>query len=160
MTCTLRTALFSDHDAIDRLLEAAFDTMEEVHLIHALRDSGEIMQEQVMEFGNQLVGYAALSAMVEPVGWMCLAPVAVAPAFQGQGYGGKLTRRIAEVANTVGPEVVVLGEPSLYDAAGFSQKRAGNLTSPYPLEYTSLAGPGNNAPTETLRYPDAFGNLT
>jgi putative acetyltransferase len=149
-----------EHEANAALLDAAFDTMEEVHLVHDLRDSGEMMQEHVLEHEGQLVGYAGLSAMVAPLGWLCLAPVAVAPAYQGKGYGHKLVARVGEVANTLGPEVIVLGKPSFYAASGFSSERAANLTSPYPLEYTLLAGTGDASPDDELIYPKAFSKLT
>lgn len=160
MTHTIRAPLSFEHDIIDALLEAAFDSMEEVHLIHALRDSGEMMREQVLEENGRIVGYTALSTMVAPAGWLCLAPIAVAPEIQGKGYGVKLVKRVAEIANEAGPEVVVLGKPSFYEASGFSNERAANLISPYPVKYTSLAGPMDGAPAEELIYPEAFSKMS
>ena len=159
-TYRIRTMTPSDEDAVDALLDASFEAMEEVHLIHALRESGEMMQEHVMELDGKLVAYAALSLMVEPAGWLCLAPVAVAPEFQGKGYGVKIVTKIGALANELGPEVVVLGKPSFYEAGGFSNARAINLTSPYPIEFTSLAGVGSDAPEAILLYPKAFEKLT
>ena len=156
----IRTLAMGEEALVDGLLEAAFATMEEVHLIHALRDSGELMHEYVLEEAGAIVGYAGLSAMVAPVGWLCLAPVAIAPSKQGQGYGVKLVARVAEVAATTGPEVVVLGKPSFYEASGFSTARAARLKSPYPVSYLSLAGPGDGVPDEELIYPTAFAQLT
>jgi putative acetyltransferase len=156
----IRTLKPSDEDAVDALVDAAFDTMEEVHLIHALRASGEMMQEHVMEQDGELIGYAALSTMLEPAGWLCLAPVAIAPAFQGKGYGVKIVGKIAALANEIGPEIVVLGKPSFYEASGFSNARAANLVSPYPVEYMSLAGPGDDVPAVELVYPKAFDALS
>ena len=72
----------------------------------------------------------------------------------------RIVAKIAKVANTIGPEIVVLGDPAFYEAAGFSTARAAMLSSPYPVEYTSLAGPGDDAPNETLIYPDAFSKLS
>lgn len=55
--------------------------------------------------------------------------------------------------------LVVVGKPSFYERAGFSQVRAAALTSDYPLEYTLIARPGDDVPTDRLIYPAAFAGL-
>jgi putative acetyltransferase len=55
--------------------------------------------------------------------------------------------------------VVVLGGVSFYERTGFSAARAAQLTSPYPISHTMLAGEGTNAPSETLVYPQSFSKL-
>ena len=64
---------------------------------------------------------------------------------------------ITEWARLSKKTIVVLGEPGFYARNGFSSERAAQLTSPYPISHTLLAGPGETAPTETLVYPKAFG---
>jgi putative acetyltransferase len=129
-------------------------------LIHALRASAEMAQELVMVQDGAITASAGLSAMIKPAGWLCLAPVAVAPAFQGKGDGVKIVRKIAALANKIGPEVVVLGKPSFYEKSGFSNTRAANLISPFPVKFLSLAGPGDDTPAVELIYPKAFGPLS
>ena len=149
----------TDHDmaAIDALLTAAFGGTEEVALVHALRQAGAMRGEQVIPLGDGLIGHYALSAMVAPRGWLCLAPVAIAPDWQGMGHGRRMVAQLAAWADQTATPVVVLGQPDFYGKAGFSSAAAHNLTSPYPVDHTLLAGVGDTAPVATLRYPAAFG---
>ncbi|MHA6345572.1 GNAT family N-acetyltransferase [Roseivivax sp. CAU 1761] len=107
--------------------------------------------------GGAPVAYLALSQMRGPKGWLCLAPVAVAPPHQGRGIGRRAVGMVAAWARAAGQTVVVLGETGFYERAGFSLARAQNLTSPYPVDHTLIARPGEDAPAETLVYPEAFG---
>jgi putative acetyltransferase len=54
--------------------------------------------------------------------------------------------------------VVVLGDPDYYARFGFDYGRAGNLKSPFPVEYTGLFAPKIEAdkPEETLVYAPPF----
>ena len=53
---------------------------------------------------------------------------------------------LTQWAEKSGQYIVVLGKLSLYERGGFSAQRAGNLTSPYPVSHTMLAGPKDDAP--------------
>ncbi len=157
---------------VDALLKASFEGDEEVQLVHRLRQDGDMAQEMVLSVEGRIAGYAALSRMRQPEGWLCLAPVAVWPEFQrgaaapaGQGKKDwQIGRRLVSdlVAATKHPEfggnpaIVVLGQPEFYEKCGFSRARAARLKSPYPVEYTLLAAPGSDVPAETLVYPAAF----
>ena len=149
----------TDHDVagIDALLTAAFGGTEEVALVHALRQAGAMRGEQVIPLGDGVIGYYALSAMGAPAGWLCLAPVAIAPDWQGRGHGRRLVAQLAAWADRAKMPVVVLGQPAFYGRAGFSSAAARHLTSPYPVDHTLLAGVGDKAPAAALRYPAAFG---
>ena len=153
----IRPATEADIPAIDALLRAAFGGPDEADLVAALRDAGAMRGEQVIPLGAGLIGYYALSAMVAPKGWLCLAPVAVAPDWQGRGHGRRMVAQLAAWADRTATSVVVLGAPAFYERAGFSTQAARNLTSPYPVDHTALAGTGPDAPHATLRYPKAFG---
>ena len=160
---------------VDALLRAAFGGEAEVALVHALRRNGDMVSETVVHWQGRIVGYAALSRMVAPAGWLCLAPVAVWPAFQrgasapqGQPKGAwQIGRRlVSELAlaaeipkGTEVPAIVVLGQPGFYETCGFSRARAARLTTPYPLEYTMLAAPGEDVPEAELIYPAAFAEV-
>ncbi|SIO46351.1 putative acetyltransferase [Rhodovulum sp. ES.010] len=154
---TIRPATATDYGAIARLLTDAFGRPDEARLVEALRADGAMAREMVIVTGAEEVrAYLALVRMVEPEGWLALAPVAVAPASQGLGLGSRLIHAALEVAEA---PVVVLGEPGYYARFGFSVGRAARLVSPYPLEYTGLHEPSveGEPPVARLVYPRAFG---
>ena len=142
---------------MDDLLALAFKGQDEVRLVHRLRKDRAIAGEMVISADNRIVAYAGLSQMIQPKGWLCLAPVAVHPDWQGRHIGSRMVGMITEWARLSKKTIVVLGEPGFYARNGFSSERAAQLTSPYPISHTLLAGPGETAPTETLVYPKAFG---
>jgi putative acetyltransferase len=148
-----------EEGAVDALLRAAFETGAEANLVRDLRKSGQIAGETVLPMGDRIVGYYALSKMVAPKKWLCLAPVAVAPDVQGRRYGTRMMGMLTEWARLSKSTVVVLGGVPFYERAGFSAARAAQLTTPYPISHTMLAGEGTNAPNETLLYPQPFSKL-
>ena len=105
--------------------------------------------------GDRIVGYYALSYLVKPKGWLCLAPVAIAPDFQRRGYGKRMIGMLTEWARLTGTPVVVLGAQAFYGQAGFSNAGAAQLVSPYPVAHMGIAGV-DGAPAQTLTYPPAF----
>ncbi|MCF3595658.1 N-acetyltransferase [Rhodobacteraceae bacterium LMO-12] len=145
--------------AVEAVLCAAFPDDSEARLVRALRKAGDIAGESVVAQDGEIVGYVALSAFQKPKGWLCLAPVAVHPDHHGRGIGRRMCGMVSEWARIAGQRVVVLGEVAFYERAGFSQARAARLTSPYPVEHTLLAGPGEDAPEGALIYPKAFSAL-
>ncbi len=155
----MRAARPADHAAIDALLRAAFPSPAEAALVRALRAAGVMDMELVLPDDAALAGYLALSRMVEPEGWLALAPLAIAPDWQGRGLGQRLAKAALKLTAIKGQTVVVLGSPAFYARCGFSLARAGRLTSPYPLDHTLLARAGDDSPTATLRYPAAFSAL-
>ena len=148
-----------EEDAVDTLLREAFEKEGEANLVKALRKSGQIAGETVLPMGDRIVGYYALSTMIAPKRWLCLAPVAIAPDVQGRNFGLRMMGMLTEWARLSKTTIVVLGAAPFYERAGFSIARAANLTSPYPITNTMLAGDGENAPTETLIYPKAIADL-
>ncbi|MEQ8988064.1 MAG: N-acetyltransferase [Marinovum algicola] len=144
---------------VARLLDEAFGGTDESRLVKALRDSGDIAGEMVLPMGERIVGYYALSQFRAPQGWLCLAPLAVAPDLQGHSFSRRMIRQLTEWAKLTGQYVVVMGQVELYEKFGFRKDRAAHLTSPYPIEHTLLAGPGEDAPKATLRYPKPFEQL-
>lgn len=155
----MRAARPTDHAAIDALLRAAFPTGAEARLVHDLRASGEMELELVLPDETGLAGYLALSRMVKPAGWLALAPLAIAPDWQGRGLGQRLTKAALKLTAIKGQTVVVLGAPAFYGRCGFSLARASRLTSPYPLDHSLLARAGDDSPVETLHYPAAFAGV-
>jgi putative acetyltransferase len=152
----MRPARSEDHNQIGALLRAAFPGPQEAALVRDLRASGEIELEMVMPWPAGLVGYLALSRMVAPAGWLALAPVAVAPDWQGKRLGTRMVAGVLRLMAIKGMTTVVLGRPSFYARTGFSQDRATDLETPYPKEFTLIARPGMDVPREKLTYPKAF----
>lgn len=140
---------------VDDLITAAFGGNAEVELIHKLRKAGQIAGEQVMPMGDRIVGYYALSYMVKPKGWLCLAPVAIAPDVQGRGYGKRMMGMLTEWARLTKTPIVVLGPMGFYTKTGFSNDAAANLQGPYPAINLALAGI-TETPEQQLIYPPAF----
>ena len=144
--------------AVDALLRAAFGGAVEAKLVAALRKSKAIAGEQVMPMGDRIVGYYALSYMVKPKGWLCLAPVAIAPDVQRRGYGKRMMGMLSEWSRITKTPIVVLGNVAFYETAGFSRAGAANLTGPYAQDHTMVSGV-TGAPAQTLVYPAPFDRL-
>ncbi|MEM6589312.1 MAG: N-acetyltransferase [Pseudomonadota bacterium] len=141
---------------VQALLEACFENDAEARLVQALRKAGDVAGEMVLPKGDEVIGYYALSTMRSPASWLALAPVAVHPDHQGRGHGRRMLGQLTAWARAAGQWVVVVGEPALYTRCGFDLGRAARLTSPYPITYTLLAGPGEDVPEVRLQYPKAF----
>ncbi|SFR32386.1 putative acetyltransferase [Yoonia tamlensis] len=141
--------------AVDALLTQSFGSPAEAQLVAKLRKARVIAGETVLPMGGRIIGYYALSYLVKPKGWLCLAPVAIHSDVQGRGYGRRMLGVLTEWARLTKTPVVVLGNPDFYARAGFSHELAKNLQSPYPIKNTLVAGI-DQAPAQTLVYPAAF----
>ncbi len=108
----MRPLRAGEEDSADALLRAAFPGPEEAGLVRALRAEGQMDLEMVLPWGDGLVGYVALSRLVGPEGWLALAPVAIAPEWQGKGWGARFVSGVVKLAAIKGQTVVVLGKPS------------------------------------------------
>lgn len=148
-----------EEDAVDALLMAAFPGPHEAKLVRQLRKDKVIAGENVMGSQGEIIGYFALSKMTTPKGWLCLAPMAIHPDWQGKHHGQRMMGMLTEWARISRQYVIVLGPVPFYERGGFSNARAARLTSPYPVQSTLLAGPGTDAPQKTLKYPKAFGGV-
>ena len=144
-----------EEEQVDALLRAAFGGPAEAALVIKLRKAGLIAGEQVLPMGDRIVGYYALSMMVKPKGWLCLAPVAIAPDLQRRGYGKRMMGMLTEWSRITMTPLVVLGDPAFYGKAGFSRAGAVNLTGPYPNDHTMVCGV-TGAPAEALVYSKPF----
>ncbi len=156
-----RDAREADHDAIDRLLIASFGGAEEAQLVRDLRADGAIWQETVMPWGDEMAGYLAISRFVAPEGWLCLAPVAVHPDWQGAGRGQFMVEgAVEEFSKKLNRYMVVVGDGKFYRRCGFLATRAARLTSPFGTKNTLLVGPEMSVPAEMLVYPKPFLKLS
>jgi len=153
-----RAARPGDAGAIEALLLDAFGGPGEAALASDLRDTGQIVVELVLAVEGRIIAHVALSRMVAPEGWLCLAPLAVAAGWRGRGVGLRMAKAVVAlvVALAVGRTVVVLGKPSFYARAGFSRARVAALQSPYRAENMLISRPGEDVPDARLIYPAAF----
>jgi putative acetyltransferase len=148
-----------EEQTVERLLQRAFKGSAEARLVRKLRKSRQIAGEMVVPGEEGIVGYYALSRMVEPKDWLALAPVAIDPAWQGSGIGRRMVGMAAEWARLSKTIIVVLEAVPFYERAGFSPARAAKLVSTYPADHLLLAGPGTDTPEKTLVYPSSFDGL-
>lgn len=66
---------------------------------------------------------------------LLLGPLAVHPAYEGQGVGSKLMREALQAAQKLGHGAVLLvGDPDYYQRFGFSNALTENLSMPGPYE--------------------------
>lgn len=114
-----------DAAAIHALYAAAFGTDAEARLVDALRASGALTLSLVAVEGDAIVGHIAFSPVVVEGGGrvaegLGLAPMAVAPAHQRRGIGGRLIAAGLDRLRADGHRFcVVLGHPAYYPRHGF-----------------------------------------
>ena len=133
----LREALPVDHDAIDALLKATFETPAEAALVQRLREQGDAPIEILAEVDGQVVGGIVFSPVTLDDGdgrfrALGLAPLAVLPEFQKRGIGKALVRyglKQCEDARLTG--VFVLGEPGYYGPLGFEKASGHGFTNTF-----------------------------
>lgn len=162
----LRAATAADHEAIRRVVTAAFGQADEANLVADLRAGGDVRLEAVAEDGGEIVGHLLYGELrVEtptgPASGWFLAPLAVVPPMQRRGIGSALVRNTLATAAAAGARfVIVLGEPEYYGRFGFNASLAAPLESPYAGPYFqalelvpgALAGVAGR-----VIYPAAFG---
>ncbi len=127
MPSVIREEAPGEAAAIHRLNAAAFETDAEAKLVDALRAAGALTLSLVAEADGEIVGHIAFSPVVvdsagrtsQGVG---LAPMAVAPAYQRRGIGGRLVgeglRRLRDAGHRF---CVVLGHAEYYPRHGFAR---------------------------------------
>jgi putative acetyltransferase len=157
-----------DRAAIRFVNEQAFSRGDEADLVDDLRNQGVVLVSFVAEIKERVVGHILFSRMsIEATGRagsvpaVALAPIAVLPAQQGKGIGGKLIKHGLCWLREEGEQVViVLGHPTYYSRFGFSTDKASALASPFPREaFMALElSPGAlDGIHGKVRYPEAFG---
>lgn len=144
-----------EEPAVDALLRDAFGREDEVRLVHALRKSGKMVGEMVLPWEGGVAGYAALSQLTAPKGWIALGPVAIADHLRGRRHGKRMLGLISEWARITKTPMVVVGPRAFFEKGGFSHTNAQGLDTPFPLEDTLIAGV-DGQPMERVIYPKAF----
>jgi putative acetyltransferase len=128
-----------DELAIDEVLAAAFGRDDEAELVMSLRTRRGLEFAAVAKLDEEVIGHVAFSAVKvggvasdPPV--LALAPVAVDPTHQRQGYGSQLIRwALEEVTRRGFLAVIVLGEPAFYGRFGFQRASGFEITCPFDV---------------------------
>ncbi|MEZ8093294.1 N-acetyltransferase [Photobacterium swingsii] len=129
----IRTEAPVDILPVDRLLKKTFETDAEANLVMALRENGNRTLSLVAcSDEGEVVGHLCLSPVTvdgQDCGWQGLAPLTISPEYQRQGIGLALLDEAKNILAELGyPAVVVLGDPSYYQRAGFTTAADHGLT--------------------------------
>jgi putative acetyltransferase len=130
----IRPAQPTDLDAIAAVHEAAFPTGDEARLVRLLVQRGQDVISLIVTSESHIVGHILFSPATIAVEdrviltGLGLAPLAVLPAFQNQGFGSALIRQgLDRCRQLAAPFAVVLGEPAYYCRFGFIPASRHNL---------------------------------
>ncbi|RFF30699.1 GNAT family N-acetyltransferase [Wenzhouxiangella sediminis] len=162
----ISTERASDIPMIHAVHSEAFETEAEARLVDRLRQSADPFLSLVARFGDVVVGHILFTpvhlADRGKAGLLGLAPMAVLPAFQGQGIGGQLIERGLAAARELGARgVVVLGHAAYYPRFGFRPASEFGLSNEFraPAENfmaLELVPDGLSAASGQVRYHAAF----
>lgn len=154
-----------DSASISDIITLAFENdpisdKREAEIVRLMREDSALTISLVAETEGQIVGHVAFSKVTindEFMAWYGLAPVSVAPKFQGKGIGSQLINegiKLLKAMNAKG--CVLLGEPDYYSRFGF--KAYANLILPgVPAEYFQALAFGDSIPSGRVKYHQAFG---
>lgn len=135
----IREESFHDVEAREALLDACFGPARFQKTCERLREGRKAADalSLVIERDGELVGTVRLwhvSAGLNRAALM-LGPIAIDPALQSLGLGGKLMRESLKRAADLGHKAVLLvGDAPYYERFGFSTDRTGSLWLPGPYE--------------------------
>jgi len=147
MEITIRKEEKGDFKTVFELIRSAFENEElsdhkELFFVERLRSSNAFVPELSIfaQTNNQIVGYLLLTKiMIEDTHKnsytsLALAPVAVLPAFQGKGIGGKLIQAAHDKAKKLGfGSVVLLGHENYYPKFGYKLTKEFEIKLPFEV---------------------------
>lgn len=138
----IRPAHADDTAAVLEVERIAFDGDAEAALVSALLidPTAHPLVNLVAEDDGRVVGHVLLTtAGIEgppcAISAMLLAPLAVAPAAQGEGLGTMLCEAAIDAARDAGVGLLfVLGYPTYYSRVGFEPALPLGFEAPYPID--------------------------
>lgn len=166
MLLSIRPERAGDAAAIRAVHAAAFPTTVEAGLVDALREARRLAVSLVAEEAGAVIGHVALSHVSSSDAsdarrGLGLAPIAVLPARQRTGIGGRLVRAgLAASAEAGFDFVVVLGDPRYYHRFGFQRASQHGLGNEYgagaEFQVMALRDGGLPAAGCVVRYAPEF----
>ena len=140
----IRAETPADFPAIARVVEAAFGKPDEALMVQAIRATDGYVPELALVAvydgevaGHAMLSYVGLAGSARRL--LELAPLAVAPEWQGRGVGGALTRTLLAAADArAEPLVLVLGHPGYYPRFGFRRADEFGLEPPHPAWHAAF----------------------
>ncbi|GAA2248302.1 N-acetyltransferase [Kitasatospora cystarginea] len=147
---------------------AAFPGPDEADLVDALRrdpswlDQLSVVAVTDLAERELVVAHALLTRLrIGQDEGLALAPVAVAPEWQGKGVGRLVVQAALDAADAAGERlVVVLGDPNYYRHFGFTPASRHEVTGPFPVrdEYFQALplSSYDGRPRGLCRYPTPF----
>lgn len=171
----------ADRAAVRAVNAAAFPTEGEADLVDTLReDAGAWIDglsfvaeaprgDGADGAGGEVVAHALITRChVDGAPALCLAPVAVLPAYQKTGAGSAVVRAVLHAARARGEQLVlVLGHPDYYPRFGFTPASGYGIRPSFDVPDEAmmalvLARPGTGegaepVPSGTIAYAAAFG---
>jgi len=144
METTIRQEIANDFESVFKLVEEAFKTLQisdhtEQFLVDRLRKSEAFIPELslVAVDGEKVVGYILLTKVNicnndKKFEALTLAPVAVLPAYQNLGIGGKLIKQVHAAALKLGfGAVILVGHPDYYPRFGYKKASDFGIRQPF-----------------------------
>ncbi len=153
----IRPERITDYAEIASLHARAFDNRVGEPLVVALHRQRRVFDPElslVAEIDGHLVGHVLFSPhqirlLDSTVSAVNLAPIAVQPAYQGQGIGGQLIAEGHAIAASRGYTVsFLLGHPSYYPRFGYHTHAYGSSQLVLPIEVSSHEPLEVRAPTD------------
>jgi len=136
----IRSRTPKDDLAIAELNRLAFKRGSEASLVESIRQTDRYIPELelVAQMDCGVVGHILFSHIdlvgQENLRVIGLAPMAVRPEFQRQGFGSALVRVGLETASSLGESmVIVLGHPRFYSRFGFEPSVIYGIESPFAV---------------------------
>ena len=161
----VREAREADREAIRKVVEEAFGRPDEPQLVDRVVEDGDEVLELVAEQDGVVIGHVLFSLLSVETPHrsftaVALAPLAVAPAFQGQGIGTALVEEGHNRLRVAGERLcIVLGDPSYYGRFGYRRARAARFSCDYQGESLQALAWGDAPATGKLVYAPAFSAL-
>ncbi|WP_291720128.1 GNAT family N-acetyltransferase [Bernardetia sp.] len=164
-----------DHTTVFKLIEEAFkkekySDKKEQFLVERLRKSEAFIPDLSLlaKYQDEIIGYILLTKIKirneeQTFESLALAPVCVAPKFQGKRIGEKLIQKAHSIAKELGYEsVVLLGHQDYYPRFGYKPAHTFRIKLPFdvPKENVMAIELKENALQNVsgiVEYPKAFG---